>query len=51
MHLVVIEEKVAFYLVTYGFNIKRKYNPLKLIRFNVRGRVKRENKFPPFRFL
>ena len=24
MHLVVIEEKVALYLVTYGFNIKRK---------------------------
>ena len=24
MHLVAIEEKVAFYLLTYGFNIKRK---------------------------
>ena len=24
MHLVTIEEKVAFYLLTYGFNIKRK---------------------------
>ena len=23
MHLVAIEEKVAFYLLTYGFNIKR----------------------------
>ena len=42
MHLVVIEEKVAFYLLTYGFNIKRKnmkekksirsINPLKLIK-------------------
>ena len=39
-HLVVIEEKVAFYLLTYRFNIKRKnrkkersirsINPLKL---------------------
>ena len=26
MHLVAIEEKVAFYLLTYGFNIKRKKN-------------------------
>ena len=25
MHLVTTEEKVAFYLLTYGFNIKRKY--------------------------
>ena len=24
MHLVAIQEKVAFYLLTYGFNIKRK---------------------------
>ena len=24
MHLVAIEEKVALYLLTYGFNIKRK---------------------------
>ena len=24
MHLVAIEEKVAFYLFTYGFDIKRK---------------------------
>ena len=24
MHLVTIEEKVAFYLLTYGFNIKGK---------------------------
>ena len=24
MHLVAIEEKVAFYLLTYGFNIKKK---------------------------
>ena len=24
MHLVAIEEKIAFYLLTYGFNIKRK---------------------------
>ena len=24
MHLVTIEEKVTFYLLTYGFNIKRK---------------------------
>ena len=24
MHFVTIEEKVAFYLLTYGFNIKRK---------------------------
>ena len=24
MRLVAIEEKVAFYLLTYGFNIKRK---------------------------
>ena len=24
MHLVIIEEKVAFYLLTYGFNTKRK---------------------------
>ena len=24
MHLVAIEEKVVFYLLTYGFNIKRK---------------------------
>ena len=24
MHLVAIEEKVRFYLLTYGFNIKRK---------------------------
>ena len=24
MHLVTIEQKVAFYLLTYGFNIKRK---------------------------
>ena len=24
MHLVAIEGKVAFYLLTYGFNIKRK---------------------------
>ena len=24
MHLVAIEEKVAFYLLTYGFNMKRK---------------------------
>ena len=24
MHLVAIEEKVAFYLLTYGFNIKGK---------------------------
>ena len=24
MHLVAIEEKVAFYLLLYGFNIKRK---------------------------
>ena len=41
MHLVAIEEKVAFYLLTYGFNIKRKnikersirrINPLKLIK-------------------
>ena len=24
MHLVTIEEKVAFYLLTYGFNTKRK---------------------------
>ena len=24
MHLVAIEEKVAFYLLTYGVNIKRK---------------------------
>ena len=23
MHLVAIEEKVAFYLLTYGFNIKK----------------------------
>ena len=41
MHLVAIEEKVAFYLLTYGFNIKRKnrkernirsINPLNLIK-------------------
>ena len=39
MHLVAIEEKVAFYLITYGFNIKRKnsisirsINPLNLIK-------------------
>ena len=25
MHLIVIEEKVLFYVLTYGFNIKRKY--------------------------
>ena len=24
MHLVAIKEKVTFYLLTYGFNIKRK---------------------------
>ena len=24
MHLIAIEEKVAFYVLTYGFNIKRK---------------------------
>ena len=24
MHLVTIEDKVVFYLLTYGFNIKRK---------------------------
>ena len=24
MHLIAIEEKVAFYVPTYGFNIKRK---------------------------
>ena len=24
MHLVAIEDKVVFYLLTYGFNIKRK---------------------------
>ena len=42
IHLVAIEEKAAFYLLTYGFNIKRKnnreernirsINPLKLIK-------------------
>ena len=42
MHLVAIEEKVAFCLLTYGFNIKRKnikkersirsINPLKLMK-------------------
>ena len=41
LHLVVIEKKVAFYLLTYGFNIKkykrkersiRSINPLKLIQ-------------------
>ena len=25
MHLIVIEEKVLFYVLTYGLNIKRKY--------------------------
>ena len=24
MHLIAIEEKIAFYLLTYGFNTKRK---------------------------
>ena len=24
MHLIALEEKVAFYVLTYGFNIKRK---------------------------
>ena len=24
MHLVAVEEKVVFYLLTYGFNVKRK---------------------------
>ena len=24
MHLVALEEKVVFYLLTYGFNLKRK---------------------------
>ena len=24
MHLVALEEKVVFYLLTYGFNVKRK---------------------------
>ena len=43
MHIVTIEEKVAFYVLTYGFDIKRKnakekrevlrrINPLKLIK-------------------
>ena len=48
MHLIAIEEKVVFYLLSYGFNIKRKHikenilerkersirsiNPLKLIK-------------------
>ena len=43
MHLVAIEEKVAFYLLTYGFHIKNKnykrkersiksIDPLKLIK-------------------
>ena len=43
MHLVALEEKVAFYLLTYGFSIKskkhkrkersvRSINPLKLIK-------------------
>ena len=42
MHLVAIEQKVEFYLLTYGFNIKRKKykrkeriisnNPLKFIK-------------------
>ena len=41
MHLIALEEKVAFYVLTYGFNIKRKswkersiksINPLKLIK-------------------
>ena len=61
MHLVAIEEKVAFCLLTYGFNIKRKYkrkygsirsiNSLKLIkRVQNTGRVKCENKVPPFQF-
>ena len=52
MHLVAIEEKVAFYLLTYGFNIKRKNIKEKkeVLKVLVRGRVKRENKFPPLRF-
>ena len=61
MHLIAIEEKVAFYLLNNGFNIKRKnikekksirsINPLKLIkRVKVLGNMKRENKFPPLRF-
>ena len=43
MHLIAIEEKVPFYLLTYGFNIKikkykrkersiRSINPLQLIK-------------------
>ena len=38
MHLVAIDEKVVFYLLNYGFNIKRKessirsINPLELIK-------------------
>ena len=62
MHLVVIEEKVVFYLLTYGFNIKRKYIKEKkevlevLIHFSeskglkVRGIAKHENKFTPLQF-
>ena len=52
MHLIAIEEKVTFYLLTYGFNIKRKNIKEKkeVLKVLVRGRVKRENKFPPLRF-
>ena len=59
-YLVAKEEKVAFYLLTYGFNKKRKnrkersirsINPFKLIkRVKVLGSAKRENKFPPLGF-
>ena len=62
MHLATIEEKVAFYLLTYGFNIKRTNKKekeevldilsfIKLIkRVKSVGRAKFENKFPPLLF-
>ena len=61
MHLAAIEEKVAFYLLTHGFNTKRKntkekkstrsINPFNLIkRVKVVRRAKCENKLPHLRF-
>ena len=59
-HLVAIEERVAFYLLTYRYNEKkykrkersiRSINPLKLVKWvKVLPSAKRENKFPPLQF-
>ena len=40
MHLVAIEEKVAFYLLTYGFNMERK-NMMERSVGSITPRIKR----------